>query len=128
MLSSAAQNNLLQAYFGDVGIGYTVGRVPVASCDFSLHKYSYCDTDGDFNMTTFNLTQEDFLYKIPLIKKASQYSHGKLQLFSTPWSAPGWMKTNGDMVGHGELRGTVGGAYYQAFALYYYKQGSLSVN
>ncbi|KAE9553608.1 hypothetical protein FO519_003153 [Halicephalobus sp. NKZ332] len=120
-LSSDAQDNLLQAYFGDVGIGYTVSRVPVASCDFSLNEYSYCEVDGDFNMTTFNLTKEDFMYKIPFIKKASQFSNGKLQLFSTPWSAPGWMKTNGDMKGHGQLKGDVGGEYYQAFALYYYK-------
>ena len=72
-------------------------------------------------MTTFSLVKEDFMYKIPFLKKASQISNGKLQLFSSPWSAPGWMKTNGDMKGHGALKGDVGGQYYQAFALYYYK-------
>ena len=120
-LSSDIQKQIVEAYWGEKGISYTVGRVPVASCDFSVHEYSYCDTDGDFNMTTWALTPEDFNYKIPLIKQAQQKSGGNLKLFSTPWSAPGWMKTNGDMKGHGQLKGDVGGEYYQAFALYYYK-------
>ncbi|KAE9551949.1 hypothetical protein FO519_004850 [Halicephalobus sp. NKZ332] len=120
-LSNATQDQLIEAYWGPKGISYTVGRVPVASCDFSTREYSYCDTDGDFNMTSWALAQEDFDYKIPLIKQAQQRSGGNLKLFSTPWSAPGWMKTNGDMKGHGQLKGDAGGDYYQAFALYYYK-------
>ena len=36
----------------------------MASCDFSTHEYSYDDQDGDFNMTYFNLTDEDFKYKV----------------------------------------------------------------
>uniref|UniRef100_A0AC34RJJ5 Glucosylceramidase n=1 Tax=Panagrolaimus sp. JU765 TaxID=591449 RepID=A0AC34RJJ5_9BILA len=120
-LSKGAQDNLVEAYWGDKGISYTTGRVPVASCDFSTHEYSYCETDQDFNMTSWSLAPEDSKYKIPLIKAASSKSGGKLQLFSTPWSAPGWMKTDNDMTGKGQLKGDTGGEYYQAFALYYYK-------
>ena len=46
------------------GLGYTIGRVPVASCDFSARKYSYDDTDQDFALNNFNLTNEDFQYKV----------------------------------------------------------------
>ncbi|KAE9551948.1 hypothetical protein FO519_004849 [Halicephalobus sp. NKZ332] len=119
-LSPASQENFLQAYFGEFGINYQVSRVPVASTDFSVNVYSYDDTSNDFNMTDFKLTNEDMTYKIPFIKRAKEIQKD-LKLFSTPWSAPGWMKTNGNMVGHGTLIGNPGGDYYQAFALYYYK-------
>uniref|UniRef100_A0A7E4UUW6 Glucosylceramidase n=1 Tax=Panagrellus redivivus TaxID=6233 RepID=A0A7E4UUW6_PANRE len=119
-LSEKTRDNFIEAYFGSSGIGYSLGRVPIASTDFSTHPYSYNDHDGDFNMDNFALTFEDHQYKIPYIKNALS-KNKKLQLFSTPWAAPGWMKTNNNMVGHGELKGDVGGQYYQAFALYQYK-------
>ena len=46
------------------GIGYTLGRVPIASTDFSTHKYSYLDTENDFELKTFSLTDEDKEYKV----------------------------------------------------------------
>ena len=50
--------------FKNSGIGYTVARTPMASCDFSTHEYSYDDSDGDFNLTNFALTMEDYNYKV----------------------------------------------------------------
>lgn len=47
-----------------LGIGYTVGRTPVASGDFSTHPYSYDDVPGDFGLTNFSLTMEDYNYKV----------------------------------------------------------------
>ncbi|KAI1700264.1 glycosyl hydrolase family 30 TIM-barrel domain-containing protein [Ditylenchus destructor] len=117
-LSSAARQNLLQSYFGQSGLGYTVGRVPMASCDFSTHAYSYCDTSGDFNLTTFNLTVEDFVLKVPYIKQARNLA-GVLDLFASPWSAPGWMKSSGEMVGGGTLKGDFNGEYYRTWANYF---------
>lgn len=46
------------------GIEYNVGRVPMASCDFSTHTYSYDDKSGDFNLTKFALAEEDIKYKV----------------------------------------------------------------
>ena len=46
------------------GIEYTLGRIPMASCDFSTHPYSYDDNEGDFNLTKFSLTLEDKKYKV----------------------------------------------------------------
>ena len=101
------------------GLGYTVGRVPMASCDFSTHEYSYDDVANDFNLTNFNLTAEDFRYKIPYILKASTAAGGNLRLFSTPWSPPGWMKSNGRMKGGGVMKGDMNGQYYQTWAKYF---------
>jgi glucosylceramidase len=42
-----------------------------------------------------------------------------MKLFGSPWSAPGWMKTNGHMKGGGSLKGTPGGVYDKTWAQYF---------
>ncbi|KAH7713449.1 Protein GBA-4 [Aphelenchoides avenae] len=120
-LSEGARQNLLNSYFGSNGLEYTIGRVPIASTDFSTREYSYLDTPNDFNLSTFGLAQEDFDYKIPFIKTALELTQGQLSLIASPWSAPGWMKTSGQMKGPGQLKGDFNGEYYQAYAKYYVK-------
>lgn len=63
-LPQAAQDKLLQSYFAPEGIEYNIGRVPMASCDFSTHQYSYDDVDGDFQLQHFALAPEDLKYKV----------------------------------------------------------------
>lgn len=48
------------------GIGYTVVRVPMASCDFSTRLYTYADTPGDYNLDNFTLAPEDINMKVSL--------------------------------------------------------------
>uniref|UniRef100_A0A0N5B533 Glucosylceramidase n=1 Tax=Strongyloides papillosus TaxID=174720 RepID=A0A0N5B533_STREA len=120
-LSSGAQANLMNSYFGNKGIKYTIGRVPMASTDFSERIYSYCDTENDFELKTFNLTEEDFTLKIPFIKKAFQLTNNNLKLFASPWSAGGWMKTNGKMKGGAPLKGEIPGPYYETWGNYFVK-------
>lgn len=45
--------------FRPPGIGYSLGRVPIASTDFSVREYSYLDTPNDFDLSTFGLAKED---------------------------------------------------------------------
>uniref|UniRef100_A0A915DQU3 Glucosylceramidase n=1 Tax=Ditylenchus dipsaci TaxID=166011 RepID=A0A915DQU3_9BILA len=131
-LSETTQQTLMEAYFGDKGLNYTIGRVPIASCDFSARVYSYLDTEGDFDLKTFALAPEDFHYKIPYILQAWKLSKGRIKLFASPWSAPAWMKTNNKMKNGGTLKGELNGKYYQTYAQYfvrffqeYFKQGIL---
>lgn len=42
-----------------LGISYNLGRVPIASCDFSLSNYSYLDKYGDFELESFSLQTLD---------------------------------------------------------------------
>ncbi|KAL3186899.1 hypothetical protein MRX96_004710 [Rhipicephalus microplus] len=44
-------------------IGYSKGRIPIASTDFSTHKYTYDDIPGEINLTSFKLTPGDFHLK-----------------------------------------------------------------
>ena len=53
------------------GIGYSVVRVPMASCDFSTRLYTYADTPGDYNLDNFTLAPEDIKMKVNIIS----YSH-----------------------------------------------------
>lgn len=118
-LSSAAQDYLLMSYYSPRGIEYTLGRIPMASCDFSTHPYSYDDIPGDFMLQNFSLAEEDTKYKIPYILAAQKMSIRNILLFGSPWSAPAWMKTNQNMTGNGTLIGVPGGKYYKTWAQYF---------
>ncbi|KAF6031271.1 GBA [Bugula neritina] len=129
-LSPKTQDILLQSYYSPQGLEYTLARIPIASTDFSTHAYSYDDTPDDFDLSHFSLTSEDLKYKIPILKRAIAMSKRNIRLFSSPWSAPSWMKTESSMTGRGFLKGEPGGKYYKTWAQYlvrflseYKKQG-----
>jgi len=110
------QDEVLNAYYNDkTGIGYTIGRTHIQSCDFSSDTYSYV-ADNDVSLKTFNI-DHDRKYRIPFIKSVIAAAGGKLTLFATPWSPPGWMKTNNDMLHGGKLKPE----YDQAWANFYIK-------
>jgi O-Glycosyl hydrolase len=94
---------VLQAYFDkEKGLGYTFCRATINSCDFSKDFYSYDDVDGDFELKHFTI-EHDKETVIPFIK-AAQEKAGDMKIFSSPWSPPAWMKTNGKMDKGGMLK------------------------
>lgn len=108
------QQELLTAYFSkDKGIGYTVARTNINSCDFSSDMYTYV-TDGDKELKSFNIAH-DKKFKIPFIKEAMAAAGGKLNLFASPWSPPAWMKDNNDMLHGGKLKPE----FHDSWAMYY---------
>ncbi|HEX3383537.1 MAG TPA: glycosyl hydrolase, partial [Mucilaginibacter sp.] len=97
------QQEILTAYYSKTkGIGYTFGRTNIQSCDFSSDSYSYVK-DGDKSLKTFDISH-DKKYRIPFIKEVLAAAGGKLTLFVSPWSPPGWMKTNNDVLHGGHLK------------------------
>nr|XP_040020713.1 lysosomal acid glucosylceramidase [Gasterosteus aculeatus aculeatus] len=118
-LSAGTQEQLLRQYFSPEGIGYSVVRVPMASCDFSTRLYTYADTPGDYDLDNFTLAPEDVKMKIPLLQRAQALSPRPLALLASAWSAPAWMKTNGALIGKGSLRGRPGGKEHKTWAQYY---------
>lgn len=52
--ASTPDPQVLDAYFGQDGIEYTIGRIPMGSCDFSVEQYSFDDVPGDYNLTHFD--------------------------------------------------------------------------
>ena len=110
------QQELLTAYYDkDKGIGYTLARTNIGSCDFSSSSYTYIK-EGDSALKTFSI-DHDQQFKIPFIKDAMAAAGGKLTLFATPWSPPAFMKTNDDLLHGGKLKPE----YYHSWAMYYTK-------
>jgi glucosylceramidase len=116
MLSKEKQEEFLQAHFDkEKGIGYTLARTNIHSCDFSSGTYTYV-ADGDKDLKSFSI-EHDKQFRIPLIKDAINAAGGKLTLFASPWSPPAWMKTNNDILHGGKLKPE----FYQSWANYYAK-------
>jgi glucosylceramidase len=110
------QEEFLKAYFSlEDGIGYTLARTHIHSCDFSRGSYTYV-SDEDKELKTFNI-DHDKQFRIPLIKKATAMAGGKLPLYVSPWSPPAFMKTNKNMLQGGKLLPE----FNEAWALYYAK-------
>jgi glucosylceramidase len=103
-LPPEAQKEVLKAYYDPAeGIGYTLGRTHIHSCDFSSESYTYDDDAGDKALEHFSIAH-DLQYRVPFIKAAIAAAGGALKLFASPWSPPAWMKTNGDMLEGGQLK------------------------
>jgi glucosylceramidase len=116
-ISSELRQEVINAYFDNVnGLGYSLCRTHINSCDFSLGNYSYNDTSGDYQLENFNIDRDRKLL-IPFIKDAMQTSEKSFKLFASPWSPPAWMKTNSQMNEGGKLKPQC----RQSWALYFTK-------
>jgi glucosylceramidase len=102
-LPKAQQTELIRAYYDPKeGIGYNLARTNIQSCDFSSGSYSYVQ-ENDTDLSSFSVAHDE-QYRIPLIRQAIAAAGGSLRLFVSPWSPPGWMKDNNDVLGGGHLR------------------------
>ena len=113
-LPAAKQQELITAYFdSDKGIGYTLARTNIHSCDFSSSSYTYVK-EGDAELRSFSV-EHDRQFRIPFIKKAIAASKGSLKIFASPWSPPAFMKSNNNMLQGGKLKSE----YFQPWADYF---------
>lgn len=115
-LPEAKQEELLNAYYSvEDGIGYSLARTTIHSCDFSNGSYTYVE-DNDKTLASFSI-EHDQEFRIPMIKKAIAAAGGELLLYASPWSPPAYMKDNNNML----QGGTLLAEYYDTWALYYTK-------
>ena len=113
-VSKENREKVMKMYFDPKeGIGYTVGRVHMNSCDFSLGNYT-CVDEGDETLETFQINR-DKASVIPMIKEAQALSD--LSFFASPWSPPAYMKTSGRMNQGGSLKKE----YYELWSQYFVK-------
>lgn len=101
-LTQEQQDRVLEAYFGESGLGYHLGRVHINSCDFSLGNYACVEDPDDTLLETFQ-TKRDEQYLFPIIAAANRVAGKPIRLMLSPWSPPGFMKTNGQMNHGGKL-------------------------
>ena len=106
------KQKVIKAFFDkEEGLGYNLCRTHIHSCDFSLRRYTYIE-EGDRELETFSI-EEDENYTIPFIKAAMEAADD-MELFASPWSPPGWMKSSQDMCHGGRLLDE----YYATWANY----------
>lgn len=120
------QQEILRAYFDpEKGIGYSLGRTHIHSCDFSSESYTYVQ-DDDKDLMSFDI-RHDLKYRIPFIKEVlTTAGADNFTLFASPWSPPAWMKDNDDMLHGGKLKPEFYGAwanYCAKFIKAYESQG-----
>ena len=139
-LRPQAQAHLLQSYWGESGLRYSIGRIPIGSTDFSTSVYSYNDERWasagveDVNLTHFSVEVDERTGRLPLIRAALQISaarpssaasaHPPLQLFGSCWAPPPWMTTTNSTL-NAALRDRPGGPIHNAYARYLSKFASV---
>jgi glucosylceramidase len=115
-LSDENSKRILNAYYDEKdGIGYTICRTHINSCDFALGNYSYVQ-DGDTELSTFDISHDREVI-IPYIRQARELAGDNFTFYASPWSPPAWMKTSGEMNNGGKLKAE----YRDVWARYYLK-------
>jgi glucosylceramidase len=115
-LPKKQQDEIIQNYYDiNKGIGYSLARTNIHSCDFSSGSYTYVE-DNDVALTSFSVAH-DKEFRIPMIKQAIAAAGGKLTLYASPWSPPAWMKDSKNMLKGGKLLPE----FSQSWAEYYVK-------
>ena len=115
-LPGATRDTLMRELFGrEPGIGLSFIRVPMGASDFSLRHYSYDDMPaGQFDTALGHFSIDaDRVERLPLLRQAFA-TNPQLKIVASPWSAPGWMKTTGSLIG-----GTLRSDAMEAFARYF---------
>ncbi len=114
--------SLLQELFrnGSNAIGISYLRISIGASDLNGSVFSYDDIPAgqtDMALTNFSLApdKETGTGLIPLLKEILAINPA-IKIIATPWSAPVWMKTNGNSKG-----GNLQPAYYNVYAQYFVK-------
>ncbi len=114
-MSKEKRQEVIDAYFGPDGARYSLTRTHIGSCDFSSGNYCYDDVKGDTLLKHFSVDVDEATL-LPLIKDAQAASKDGFRIVASPWSAPWWMKDNGEYVG-----GHLLPEYQQVYANYLVK-------
>jgi glucosylceramidase len=102
-MSEAKRREVLDACYGPEGLRYTLGRVPIDSCDFSLSPYCAAVQKEGAAAAGVSLARDE-QYIQPLIRAAQQAAGAPISLLLSPWSPPAWMKDTGARNGGGSLK------------------------
>lgn len=110
-LDEAEKARFLEGYFSpDDGHGYSLCRLPMNSCDFSLGNWA-CQPSPDAPFSLARYREHLF----PMLREAEATLGRPIDLLVSPWSPPAWMKTNGEMNHGGRLRQECRAQWAQSF-------------
>lgn len=110
LLPEEKKKAFIEDYFSDAK--YSLCRISIGSCDFSLSSYSYAKKH---DLSDFSI-EKDKKYIIPLIKDALKVNPN-LKFLASPWSPPSFMKNTKKLIWGGKLLDK----YKQTYANYLVK-------
>ena len=119
-MDAAQRAALLKELFGvdGKGIGISYLRISIGASGLNDHVYSYDDLasgETDIELAKFSLGA-DRADLIPILKQILVINP-RMEILGSPWSAPAWMKTNGNAKG-GKLKTEYYGSYANYFVKY----------
>jgi glucosylceramidase len=122
-LSAATSADVMRNLFGTNGIHLGLVRVPMGATDFTKAErpYSYDDLSpgqSDPTLSRFSVAHDD-AYIVPVLRQMLAVNPN-VQVLASPWSPPGWMKTNGKLGNPGDS-GALLPADYGPWAGYFVK-------
>ncbi len=89
-LPDTERDEVMKEIFSPEGSWYSMLRISIASCDFSLSTYTYTD---NVDLSGFSI-ERDTHVTIPRLLQAKELAGGwdELRILASPWSAPPSMK------------------------------------
>ena len=112
-LDPNARAKLFHQLFHPSQLGLNVNRVCMGASDYATKVYSYCDgAEPDPELKRFSI-DHDRQWILPMLREA-RAQNPEMFIFGSPWSPPGWMKSNGSMLG-----GNMQRRYMDAHAQYF---------
>jgi glucosylceramidase len=113
-MSDSGRQQILDRLFSPTEMGLSVCRTCIGSSDYSTKMYSFDEGDPDPELKRFSIAHDEE-YILPVLRQARKINPD-LFLFSSPWSPPGWMKSNNSMLG-----GAMRRHYMDSYAVYFVK-------
>lgn len=118
-LNSATNSSLIKELFAtdSTGIGISYIRITIGASDMSAYPFTYDDMpagSADVNLANFSISPDE-KDLVPTLKKILAINPN-IKILACPWSAPAWMKTNGNLSG-----GSLLPQYYGVYANYFVK-------
>lgn len=110
---------LNQIFNTETGLGSSLIRVCIGGSDFSIDRFTWCDTKG---LENFAPNEYDTKYVIPVLKEIMKINPS-VRIIGSPWTAPRWMKknVNSDADHYSWTGGTLKPECYQDYAEYFVK-------
>lgn len=121
LLPDEKKKQFMQDMFGE--INYSLCRLTIGSCDFSLKSYSYAKKK---DLSDFSI-EKDKQYIIPFINDALKINPN-IKLLATPWSPPKFMKNTKTLILGGKLLDKYKQTYADYFVKYINAYSELGIN
>lgn len=105
---------LFQQLFSANKLNLNFCRTCIGASDYATEPFSYSEGKADPELERFSIAHDE-KYLLPIIKEARAIN-SQLSIFASPWSPPGWMKSNNSLLG-----GNMQRRYMPSYAKYFGK-------